>query len=149
MKSNASFPQWYTNDEPTGVEHFGQRLKIVIGEQSVASFAKGCGLCDASLRKYLRSGTMPGIDRVVAISAYTNRSLTWLITGRGEPYDDKQYQEANCLTDEEVAKWWSCIADALTIDEKIRIIAAFKQGGLSALFKPDLITSTQNKPKDR
>ncbi|MEB7886247.1 CI repressor protein [Serratia fonticola] len=149
MKSNASHPQWCTNGAPTGVEHFGQRLKSVIGEQSVSSFAKGCGLCEASLRKYLKSGTMPGIDRVAAISAHTGRSLNWLITGKGDEFKDKHSQDTNRLSDEEISKWLGCIADALTVDDKIRIVAAFKQGGLSALFKPDLITSTQNKPKDR
>ncbi|HHQ6575742.1 TPA: CI repressor protein [Serratia fonticola] len=149
MKSNASFPQWRSNSEPTGVEHFGQRLQSVIGDQSVASFAKKCGLCEASLRKYLKSGTMPGIDRVAAISACTGRSLTWLITGGGEEYKDKLSQDANNLSDEDIAMWWGCIADALAVEDKTRIIAAFKLGGLNALFKPDLITSTVNKPNGR
>ena len=149
MRSNASFPPWYPNSESIGVKHFGKRLQGVIGKQSVASFAKECGLCEASLRKYLKSGTMPGIDRVAAISAYTGRSLTWLITGEGEEYKDKQSQDANHQSDEYIAKWWGCISDALAVEDKTRIIAAFKLGGLNALFKPDLINSKPNQSKGR
>lgn len=149
MRSNASFPPWYPNSESTGVKHFGKRLQSVIGKQSVASFAKECGLCEASLRKYLKLGTMPGIDRVAAISAYSGRSLTWLITGEGEEYKDKQSQDASHLSDECIAKWWGCISDALAVEDKNRIIAAFKLGGLSALFKPDLIISKPNESKGR
>jgi len=90
---------------------------------------------------------LPGIDNVAAIAKYSGKSLTWLITG--EEYEDKQSQGINRLPDEEIAMWWGCISDALTVDDKTRIITAFKLDGLNALFKSDLITSTLNKPKGR
>ncbi|MFN3069176.1 hypothetical protein ACKWMY_13805, partial [Serratia sp. J2] len=62
-------------------------------------------------------------------------------------HPDKQSQDTNRLSDEEIAKWLGCIVDALTVDDKIRIVAAFKQGGLSALFKPELIASKPDNSK--
>ncbi|OSY95236.1 helix-turn-helix domain-containing protein [Klebsiella michiganensis] len=149
MESNRSLKPWVNNDEHTGVEHFGQRLNQSIGHQSVASFARDCGLSEASVRKYLNSGTLPGIDAVAKISAYTGYSLTWLITGEGEPHIDKIGQVNNHLSDEEIAKWWSTMTEALRVEDKINIITAFQYGGLNAVFKPDLITDNPLKPKAR
>ncbi|WP_337264561.1 MULTISPECIES: helix-turn-helix domain-containing protein [unclassified Serratia (in: enterobacteria)] len=140
-------PSW--PQTPLGVENFGKRLESVMGNESIASFARECHVSAATVRKYLKAGTLPGIDNILAISEHTGRSLTWLISGEGEEYSDKQSQDANRLSDEEIAKWWCCISDALTSDDKIRVIAAFKQGGLNALFKPDLIIGPLNKPKGR
>ncbi|EDV0511816.1 XRE family transcriptional regulator [Salmonella enterica subsp. enterica] len=149
MESNRSPMSWVNDDELTGLEHFGKRLKKIIGKQSVLSFAKDCNLSDASVRKYLNSGTMPGIDTVAAISAHTGCSLTWLITGEGEPHIDKTGQVSNRLPDEEIAKWWNTMTEALRVEDRINIITAFQYGGLNAVFKPDLITDNPLKPKAR
>ncbi len=73
MRSNDSFPPWYSNSEPTGVEHFGQRLKSVIGEQSVASFAKGCGL--EVLQLEVRSDNVPAIALYESLGFVTVRDF--------------------------------------------------------------------------
>lgn len=147
MKINTPALPWNQQESLVGVEHFGKRLKQAIGNELIASFARKCAISEASVRKYLKGGMLPGIDIAEKISANTGRSLTWLITGEGEEYKDKQSQDANRLSDEDIAKWWNCIADALTVDDKIRIVAAFKLGGLNALFKPELITSKPDKSK--
>lgn len=147
MKSNNSVLPWNQQESLVGVEYFGKRLKQAIGNELIASFARKCEISEASVRKYLKGGMLPGIDIAEKISANTGRSLTWLITGEGDEYKDKQSQDTNRLSDEEIAKWLGCIADALTVDDKIRIVAAFKLGGLSALFKPELITSKPDKSK--
>ncbi|EBC4876155.1 helix-turn-helix transcriptional regulator [Salmonella enterica] len=149
MESNRSHKPWVNDDEQTGLEHFGKRLKKIIGEQSVLSFAKDCKLSEASVRKYLNSGTLPGIDAVAKISAYTGYSLNWLITGEGEPHIDKTGQIGNLLSDEEIAKWWNTMTEALRVEDRINIITAFQYGGLNAVFKPDLITDNPLKPKAR
>ncbi|MGV8001768.1 CI repressor protein [Photorhabdus temperata subsp. temperata] len=149
MESNRSPIPWGNDDEQTGVEHFGKRLKQSIGKQSVSSFARDCKLSEASVRKYLNSGTLPGIDTVAAISAHTRYSLTWLITGEGEPHIDKTGQVSNLLSDEEIVKWWNTITEALRVEDRINIITAFQYGGLNAVFKPDLITDNPLKPKAR
>lgn len=46
-----------------------------------------CRLSDASVRKYLNSGTLLGIDIVAAISKHTACSLSWLITREVSKHD--------------------------------------------------------------
>ena len=128
-----------------GPEHFGERLKAVIGKQSVASFARDCGVSEASMRKYLKTGTEPGIDSVAMIAACTGRSLTWLITGEGDPFTDNAKQEH--FSEEDIKKWWGLIFDALDVENKTKIIHAFQQGGLSSVFHPSLATSKAVKIK--
>ncbi|EXI82131.1 MAG: helix-turn-helix protein [Candidatus Accumulibacter appositus] len=59
------------------------RLKAVIGEESVSSFARRCGMAESVLRTYLRDGRMPPLDRALAIAAAAGVSVDWLATGRG------------------------------------------------------------------
>ncbi|WP_337264900.1 MULTISPECIES: helix-turn-helix domain-containing protein [unclassified Serratia (in: enterobacteria)] len=142
MQNNISVPSWPKT--PLGVKHFAERLESVMGTESIASFARGCHISAATVRKYLKSGTLPGIDNIAAISKYTGKSLAWLITGDEDSNSSNASNSPSAsLTEEEIARWWGCISDALTVDDKIRIIAAFKQGGLQALFVSALIT---NKP---
>lgn len=145
MKSNHSQFSWGERPIPKGPEHFGERLKAVIGKQSVASFARDCGVTEASIRKYLKTGTVPGIDSVATIAVYTGRSLTWLITGEGDPFTDNAGQEH--FSEEDIKKWWGLIFDALDVENKTKIIHAFQQGGLSSVFHPSLATSKAVKIK--
>ncbi|MEX5869535.1 helix-turn-helix domain-containing protein [Providencia hangzhouensis] len=115
-----------------GATNFGLRLKEVMGEQSTVSFAKKCGVSEASIRKYLKNGTLPSIDKIEAIAKYTERSLAWLITGEEEKHST--LTKTSALTSEEFAKWWNVLADALTPSQKEKIIEAFKQGGINAIF---------------
>ena len=138
MKSNHSQLSWGERPIPKGPEHFGERLKAVIGKQSVASFARDCGVSEASMRKYLKTGTEPGIDSVAMIAACTGRSLTWLITGEGDPFADNAKQKR--ISEEEIKKWWTLIFDALDTEDKSSVIMAFQQGGLNAVFSPEIMT---------
>lgn len=61
---------------------FSERLKFILGDESVNSFALKCGLKEGSIRQYL-SGSIPGIDKIAAIADATNYSLEWLIRGEG------------------------------------------------------------------
>jgi transcriptional regulator with XRE-family HTH domain len=150
MKSNSSFPKWPQQDPLVGVEHFGQRLQAVMGKESMASFARECNISEAMIRKYLKTSTLPGIENALAISTYTGKSLSWLITGVEETNVSATPSSlSERLTDEEIAKWWGCIFDALTVDDKTSIIRVFKLGGLNALFKSDIITSTLSKLNSR
>lgn len=148
MQSN--IPSWPQPQSLKGVEHFGKRLESVMGTEPIASFARGCHISPAIVRKYLKAGTLPGIDNIVAIAAYTGKSLSWLITGvEGSNASNTSDSPPVPLTEEEIARWWGCISDALTIDDKIRIIAAFKQGGLQALFVPTLVSNKTSQPNSR
>jgi len=63
---------------------FAKRLKDVIGNESVHSFAKRTGISDTVMRKYLSGEAVPGLDKAVNIAQTTNVSLEWLATGSGE-----------------------------------------------------------------
>ena len=62
---------------------FSDRLKQLISDDSVNSFALKCGLKEGVIRKYL-TGSIPGIDKVSAIANAAGVSLEWLIDGHGE-----------------------------------------------------------------
>lgn len=63
------------------IEGFTDRLKFVIGDESVNSFANKCGFSEGMLRKYL-TGSIPGFDKVIAIAEAANVSIDWLATGK-------------------------------------------------------------------
>ena len=60
-----------------------ERLKALIGDESVSSFARKCGLAESVMRTYLRDGRMPALDKAVAIAAAAGVTVDWFATGRG------------------------------------------------------------------
>jgi phage repressor protein C with HTH and peptisase S24 domain len=66
-----------------------QRLRWLIGDESIYHFAVRCGLPDSTLRKYLR-GSQPTADRLALIGRCTGVSVDWLVTGEGEAYPSEQ-----------------------------------------------------------
>jgi phage repressor protein C with HTH and peptisase S24 domain len=69
--------------ETPGLEGFRERLRTIIGEDSVSRFAIEVGLGDNLIRKYLEGGT-PGLDKVVRICRMKNVSIAWLAMGQGD-----------------------------------------------------------------
>lgn len=61
---------------------FADRIRMLIGEETVSGFASKCGLRNESIRQYL-AGSIPGMDKVVAIAQATGVQLEWLATGKG------------------------------------------------------------------
>lgn len=60
----------------------GKRIAEVIGDESLSSFGRRCGLAESLLRKYL-AGAQPSTDRLVAIADAGNVRIAWLAAGRG------------------------------------------------------------------
>ncbi len=60
---------------------FADRIRMLIGDDSVSGFASKCGLRNESIRQYL-SGSIPGMDKVIAIAEATGVSIEWLATGK-------------------------------------------------------------------
>lgn len=58
------------------------RLKEIIGNESVAAFARRCGFGESLLRKYL-DGASPSIDKITAIASAAGVTIDWLATGKG------------------------------------------------------------------
>lgn len=130
LEQEIKITSWGKPTVPKGPHQFGARLKTLIGNNSIRGFARGCGISDATLRKYLREGTLPSIDKIEAIAKYTECSLAWLITGE----DEKVHATVLSQSSDEIKKWWGIISDALTAEQKIKLIQAFKLGGVNAIF---------------
>lgn len=64
---------------------FAQRLKSLIGEESVNGFARRVDVSEALLRKYLK-GSEPSLSKANQIAMKANCSLEWLATGCGYLY---------------------------------------------------------------
>jgi len=58
-----------------------ERLRLLIGSEPVAAFARRCGLSESVLRTYLKDGRMPRLDKAAAIAAAAGVSLGWLAGG--------------------------------------------------------------------
>lgn len=58
------------------------RLREVIGEESLASFGRRCGISEGGIRKYL-NGASPSTEKLVAIADTANVNIEWLASGRG------------------------------------------------------------------
>lgn len=134
-----SMSLWNNPDSSLGITGFKDRLKILIGKNSVRSFASECGISDATIRKYLSGQSLPGIDKVEAIVKYTGCSLEWLVTGKGT----QQPAPPNNVTPKEIEAGWDYIFKSLTLEEKHRVISTFNRGGLQALFAEDILDTSR------
>ncbi len=84
------------------IDRFSERLEEAIGNESVRSFSKRCGISESVIRKYL-AGSHPNVDKLPRIAEAANKSMEWLITGEnslsGVSESTPQYQ-ANKLTED-------------------------------------------------
>lgn len=58
------------------------RIKDLIGNETVSSFARRCGISESLLRRYI-SGSTPGSDKAILIAQAAGVTLDWLATGEG------------------------------------------------------------------
>lgn len=63
--------------------HFAERIRTVIGERSVLSFARDAGVDEKSLRKYMLGETEPSLGAVIKIAHAAHVRVEWLTTGEG------------------------------------------------------------------
>ena len=61
---------------------FEGRLRLALGRESVNGFAKRAGIPEGSLRQYL-AGSLPGADKLAAITQAAEVSADWLLLGKG------------------------------------------------------------------
>ncbi|MDG4595524.1 MAG: helix-turn-helix transcriptional regulator [Candidatus Contendobacter sp.] len=73
-------------DERIGrqIGRFGERLREVVGKESVRSFARRAGMAEGTLRQYLSGRRYPDLDFLAAITSAADVSLLWLATGEGD-----------------------------------------------------------------
>jgi len=65
------------------VPGFSERLELAIGSESINAFAKKAGIGESLIRNYIKKGTTPGLDKVIAIAKAADVSLDWLVLGKG------------------------------------------------------------------
>jgi phage repressor protein C with HTH and peptisase S24 domain len=68
-------------EPPPELQGFSERLKNVIGTESLRSFGSRCSLSEGVLRSYLRRNTFPSLDRLAAIAQAGGVRLAWLASG--------------------------------------------------------------------
>ena len=90
--SNMEASELNSNELPGYTDEFGsfpERLREIIGGQSVRSFAAECHLSDGVVRQYLAGKSEPGLESLLAIAATANVSVDWLATGFGNKDDGR------------------------------------------------------------
>ena len=65
------------------IRRFPERLKEVIGRESLRTFGARCDLSEAALRKYLSGQSEPGRTALIAMADAGNVRVEWLATGEG------------------------------------------------------------------
>lgn len=60
---------------------FAKRLKYIIGDDSLLSFSKKCGLSESAIRKYIREESEPTLQNLLMMADVGNVSVAWLATG--------------------------------------------------------------------
>lgn len=74
-----------------GATTFADRLRQLIGTESVNGFATRCGIREGSIRQYLE-GAMPRTDKLAKIAVANHVSVDWLATDRGPMRYDQARQ---------------------------------------------------------
>jgi len=62
---------------------FKDRLQAAISDYSVNAFAKKSGVTEGTLRTYLSGASLPGLDKLIAISNAAEVNIEWLAVGNG------------------------------------------------------------------
>lgn len=60
---------------------FAQRLKYIIGNDSLLSFSKKCQLSESAIRKYIKEESEPTLQNLLTIAKIGEVSVAWLATG--------------------------------------------------------------------
>ncbi len=66
-----------------GVESFAERLKELMADESLRSFAISIDASEGGVRKWFTQGTKPSFDKMVRIARLYGVHLEWLCTGEG------------------------------------------------------------------
>ena len=75
---------------------FAHRLKELMAEQSISSFARKVKLSESLIRKYLK-GSEPSLAKANQIAQKANCSLEWLATGEGYQYRKAEVVDMQAL----------------------------------------------------
>lgn len=118
--------------------HFAERLKCAIGDESILSFAKKCGLSDTLIGRYLKGASVPGIDKLPQIAAASGKPISWFF---GENVEEQHEHNEHTSSQDELDEWWHIISRSMSKSELITAIESFKIGGKKAIFNEGVLSS--------
>jgi len=124
------------------------RLKAAIGDESVSSFARRCGMAESVLRTYLRDGRMPPLDRALAIAAVAGVSVDWLATGRGAR-GLAQVRAAYTVSSESAAAAEAPVLDAAVLEGIVKAVLQGQGGCASPEHLAAMIVDLYQRALDR
>lgn len=78
-------------------ERFCDRLSLVIGDESIRSFALRANLSPPVIKKYVENDSTPNVERLVAIAEAAGVTVEWLATGKGPKYPNGIVESGNQL----------------------------------------------------
>jgi hypothetical protein len=96
--NNAASLSRHFLDNESDVENdaFKCRLKQVIGEESVRSFALRAEISPSVVRQYLAGKSLPALDNLLAMTKAANVNLLWLATGEGPMRGERVESSRGC-----------------------------------------------------
>lgn len=62
---------------------FGERLKLLIGNESQRSFAQKIDVSEGTLRAWINGKSEPNVSALISLANERNVSIDWLVTGKG------------------------------------------------------------------
>lgn len=136
-KSTNKTIQTFPEDEKI---RFGERLKTAIGNESMLSFAKRCGLSDTLIGRYIKGTSYPSVDKLPQIAKACGKPISWFFSEEQNQTTAQmpEYNESNLM------EWWEIISKAMTLKELASVVEAFKKGGKSSLFSTLLDSEVSN-----
>ncbi|MER2491578.1 XRE family transcriptional regulator [Catenovulum sediminis] len=112
---------------------FAERLKSLIGKESISGFSRRVGLNEALIRKYL-NGSEPSLNKANQIAERANCSLEYLATGCGYLYRHAEVVDLEALKMAHALTRKTELNEVATL-ELTRMISAYQY--LRANKKPD------------
>ncbi|MEH6530723.1 MAG: helix-turn-helix transcriptional regulator [Photobacterium frigidiphilum] len=101
---------------------FADRLKTLIGEESVSGFARRVDISEALIRKYLK-GSEPSLTKANQIAIRANCSLEWLATGCGY-----LYRHAEVVDQQALISAYTAVTGQTPNDEKVTELVKMVSG---------------------
>ena len=84
------------NENDVENDAFKCRLRQIIGEESVRSFALRAEISPSVVRQYLAGKSLPALDNLLAMTKAAQVNLLWLATGEGPMQGEKVEPSRGC-----------------------------------------------------
>ncbi|GAB6261268.1 helix-turn-helix domain-containing protein [Photobacterium sp. CCB-ST2H9] len=103
---------------------FSERLRNLMGKESISGFARRVELSEGLIRKYL-NGSEPSLQKANQIAMKANCSLEWLATGCGY-----LYRQAEVVDKDALAVAWEHVTgqsfSGKTADELTKVLSGYQ-----------------------